>query len=386
MNLIQIIFIFIILIFPNCKKQTNKLDRLGNNEKELHIGSYPGYIEKGSHEEEFDWVNSFEKETGCNIVNHVYENESEIKKELEFGTSDLVITTGETVLDFYKNDLIEEINLELIPNWQEVDSRIKFNKWNFFEDKNYGVPIGWAPNILLYNSYFFNDKPSSWKVIFEKNSLKDNTGLVQAYDSHMYFADAILYLKHSRPDLEIQDTYKVNKKVFAEAIKLLTNQQKILHSYWNDGFEQSKNFDKGEVMASMAWPYQYHHLKSIGNIQFAHLIPEEGSVGWFDSLLLSKKAKNKNCAYNWMNHILKKNIQSDFAAWLGIVPVNPRACFENSLLEKDSCDTNGFVDFDRIHFWKGWSCESGSDCVSREEWKSSFKEIKNNFLVQIKRD
>ncbi|MCB1177713.1 MAG: extracellular solute-binding protein, partial [Leptospiraceae bacterium] len=171
------------------------------------------------------------------------------------------------------------------------------------------------------------------------------------------------------------DIYKVNNRVFEEAMTLLENQQNILRKYWNDGVYQAEDFQKGAIIASGSWPFQYNFLISNDRKDFEITIPKEGATGWMDFISISKKAKNMNCAYSYMNYLLNKKVQSDISAWLGSVPVNPDACLENDLLKKEACVNHGFKALDNIHFWKSWECETGEDCVSFKTWKKRFSEL-----------
>src|SRR5215212_7070940 len=39
----------------------------GDNEGEVDIVDWPGYIERGANDPNYDWVTAFEKETGCKV-------------------------------------------------------------------------------------------------------------------------------------------------------------------------------------------------------------------------------------------------------------------------------------------------------------------------------
>ena len=54
----------------------------------------------------------------------------------------------------------------------------------------------------------------------------------------------------------------------------------------------------------------------------------------------------------WLEHSLDPKLQGDLAAWFGSVPVVPAACKGNALLTDEGCETNGFDDFEQIHFWR----------------------------------
>ncbi|MDX1402668.1 MAG: spermidine/putrescine ABC transporter substrate-binding protein, partial [Kiloniellales bacterium] len=71
---------------------------------------------------------------------------------------------------------------------------------------------------------------------------------------------------------------------------------------------------------------------------------------------------------------LNHKLQGDLAAWFGSVPVVPAACKGNELLGDEGCRTNGFDEFERIHFWRTprSQCESQGECVPYYKWVTSY--------------
>lgn len=68
--------------------------------------------------------------------------------------------------------------------------------------------------------------------------------------------------------------------------------------------------------------------------------------------MLHSEAKHPVCAYKWMNWSLTPKVQGDVAAWFGSLPVVPEGCKASALLGEKGCETNGYDQFARIHFWK----------------------------------
>jgi putative spermidine/putrescine transport system substrate-binding protein len=44
------------------------LSELGENEGQVRVLAWPGYVEDGSTDKSVDWVSGFEKETGCELT------------------------------------------------------------------------------------------------------------------------------------------------------------------------------------------------------------------------------------------------------------------------------------------------------------------------------
>ena len=76
-----------------------------------------------------------------------------------------------------------------------------------------------------------------------------------------------------------------------------------------------------------------------------------------------------------MEHTLRSNLQSDLSVWFGSVPVVPAACTDGSGQQtKEGCTTNGFDDFDQIHFWRTPVVEvrPQGECVPYYRWVTDY--------------
>jgi putative spermidine/putrescine transport system substrate-binding protein len=229
----------------------------------------------------------------------------------------------------------------------------------------------------MYNTGVFKDgAPSSWSVVFTEQTLPDgasNKGRVQAYDGPIYIADAALYLMAHQPELGIADPYALTEEQYQAALNLLRGQRQIVNRYWHDAFIQIDDFKNEGVAASSSWPFQVNLLVAEGQ-PIASTIPEEGATGWADTTMMHVDAAHPNCAYMWMEHSLNPKLQGDLAAWFGSVPAVPAACTGNALLTDAGCETNGFGNFERIHFWKTpvANCGEGKECVPYYRWVSDY--------------
>jgi putative spermidine/putrescine transport system substrate-binding protein len=359
------------------------LEEVGDGEGALSIVAWAGYIERGETDPAYDWVTSFEEETGCKVTVKVAATSDEMVSLMTGSDEyDLVTASGDASLRLIRGDTVQEVNTDLIPSYGEVDERLRDAPWHTVDDKHYGVPYQWGANVLMYNTDVFPEPPTSWDVTFVEQDLPDgesNRGRVQAYDGPIYIADAALYLQATQPELGIEDPYALNQEQFDAAVDLLTSQHDLVQRYWHDVVVQTEDFTNEGVVASGSWPYQVNTLVA-AEAPIASTIPEEGATGWADTTMLHANAPHPNCAYMWMEHSLDPKVQGDVAAWFGSVPSVPAACSGNELLTDEGCATNGFDDFEEVRFWKTPEADcfgDGGDCVPYSEWVTAYSEIKN---------
>ena len=78
----------------------------------------------------------------------------------------------------------------------------------------------------------------------------------------------------------------------------------------------------------------------------------------------------------WMEHSLSSNLQSDLGVWFGANPSVPAACTDGrGMMTKETCTTNGFDNFEKVHFWTTPTskCASqGDKCVPYYRWVSDY--------------
>ena len=162
-------------------------------EGQLDIVTWPGYIERGQTDKNYDWVTPFEQQTGCKINIKTAATSDEMVSLMTRGGYDLVTASGDASLRLIMGKRVQPVNTALIPNWKNVDPRMVNAPWYTVAGKTYGTPYQWGPNLLMYNTKTFPTPPDSWSVVFVAQNLPDgkpNKGRVQAYDGPIYIAEA----------------------------------------------------------------------------------------------------------------------------------------------------------------------------------------------------
>jgi putative spermidine/putrescine transport system substrate-binding protein len=350
---------------------------IGPGEGQVDIVAWPGYIERGETDKNFDWVTDFEKKTGCKVNVKTAGTSDEMVALMNEGGFDLVTASGDASLRLIAGKRVQPVNTDLVPSWKTVDPRLQSAPWHTVGGVHYGVPYQWGANVLAYNTEVFKETPTSWSIVFEEQNLPDgksNKGRVQAFDGPIYIADAALFLMHHKPELGIKDPYELNEDQYKAALELLRAQRKIVSRYWHDAFIQIDDFKNEGVVASSSWPFQVNLLQGEKK-PIASTIPKEGATGWADTTMMHAEAPHPNCAYMWLEHSINPKLQGDLAAWFGSVPAVLDACKGNALLGEAGCKTNGLENFEKIAFWRTPVAKCASQeagCVPYYRWVSDY--------------
>jgi len=353
------------------------LTKIGKAEGQVNIVAWPGYIERGETDPNFDWVTKFEEKSGCKVNIKSANTSDEMVALMNEGGFDLVTASGDASLRLVAGKRVQPVNIKLVPSWNTVDKRLQNAPWHTVGDVHYGVPYMWGPNVLMYDTRAFKQAPKSWAVVFEETTLDDgksNKGRVQAYDGAIHVADAANYLMYHRKELGIKNPYELNEDQYKAALDLLRQQRKLVSRYWHDAFIQMDDFKNEGVVASGSWPFQVNILQSEKH-PVSSTIPQEGATGWADTTMLHADASNPNCAYLWMEHTLASNLQSDLSVWFGANPSVPAACTDGRGMQNAAgCTANGLDDFEKIRFWTTpvSRCKTQDRCVPYYRWVSDY--------------
>ncbi|HEU4657940.1 MAG TPA: ABC transporter substrate-binding protein [Capillimicrobium sp.] len=354
------------------------MEQLGKGEGQVNLIAWAGYVEDGSTDPDVDWVTDFEKETGCQVNVKVGNTSDEMVTLMRTGNYDAVSASGDATLRLIAAGDVAPVNTDLIPNYKDVFDGLKNKPHNSVDGQMYGVPHGRGANLLMWRTDKVKPAPKSWGVVFDPDS--PYKGSVTAYDSPIYIADAALYLKATRPDLNITSPYALDDKQFQAAVDLLKQQRGIIGEYWSDYTKEIAAFTNGESQVGTTWQVIANLLEA-DDVPVKTTLPKEGSTGWSDTWMISSKAKHPNCAYMWMNHIISPKANAEVAEWFGEAPANRKSCALTA--DKNHCDIYHATDeayYDKVAFWttptKNCGDDRGAVCKDYSEWVQAWTEIK----------
>jgi putative spermidine/putrescine transport system substrate-binding protein len=348
--------------------------KIGKSEGQLNLVAWEGYTQP-------QWVNPFEKATGCK-VNAKYAGSSDEMVTLmrQGGGSqyDMVSASGDASLRLIYGHDVQPVNVKLVPGWKDFIPQLKSPPHNTIDGVHYGISLQWGPNTLLYNTQKVKPAPTSWASIYSPKY----KGKVTVPDNPIQIADAALYLSKVKPSLGITDPYELTQTQFNATINLLKQQKPLIKKYWALASDEVDLFKNGGVVIGASWPLQTITLQKAG-APVKDLIPKEGATGWADTWMLSAHAKHPNCAYMWLRWISTPKVQAEQALSFEETPANAKACSWMNKMQKGSCAAyhlNAPASFFRsIKFWKTpiSTCDNGkNNCVPYTQWQQAWTQMK----------
>ena len=261
-----------------------------------------------------DFVQKFEAENNCKIV-HVYmSSEEELLTKLKTakdGELDVVLPNCTILPSAIQEGLLLELDTAKLTNFNNLYDRFKSQEECFQDGKMYSVPWVWGSTAIAYNTDDIKEAPKSVSVLFDpaykgKIAIRDDFN-----DAVMLAAIALGQDPNNPSDLD--------------AIKAKLMEQKPLNkTYWKTGDEFSKLFAGKQISVALMWSGQAAFMKQEGE-PIAFVVPEDGAIGWVDTWGIAKGSQNADLAYRFIDAMISKDFQYNWASSGGPAPVNQEA-------------------------------------------------------------
>lgn len=189
---------------------------------EINVYNWGEYISDGS-EGTLDVNKQFEKETGIKVNYTTYDSNENMYNKIKGGGAnyDIIIPSDYMIERLIKEDLLEKINFDNIPNYKNIMPKYK----DLYYDPNneYSVPYNVGMVGLIYNTKMVDEKPDSWEIMWDEK-----------------YKGQILMFNNSRDAFGIAqfllgiDVNTTEKSDWDMAYEKLTKQKPLIQSYVMD--------------------------------------------------------------------------------------------------------------------------------------------------------
>jgi putative spermidine/putrescine transport system substrate-binding protein len=337
-------------------------------EGEVNVVQWPGYA---------TLVDEFTAATGCKVNTKDAGTGDDMISLIQSGEYDGVSASGHTSVRLMAAGDVAPVNADLLPNYADIAEGLKGQSYNSLDGESYGAPHGRGPNLMVFRTDEVTPAPDSWSAIWDENT--PHKGKLSIYDDSIFIADAALYLKATQPDLGIENPYQLTQEQFDAAVALLKKLAPNVGEWWVDYAKQIQSFANKDSVVGTTWPLQVQLLKA-DDQPVEGIKPKEGTTGWSDTWMIASNAKNPNCMYLWMDHMMSPKTQATVAEGFGEAPANLKACEltknPNHCTEYHADDESWWED---IYYWDTPTADCGGEggtCVTQEDWRNAWTEIR----------
>lgn len=258
----------------------------------VNVYNWEDYISKEA-------LDLFTEETGItvNMINFTTNEDMMVQMRISPSSFDVVFPSDYCVERMIKEDLLQEINFENIPNFEYIDPNLVNPAYD--AENKFSVPYMWGTVGILYNRNLVDEPITSWSSLFDPkyqndvfmmDSIRDTMGVTLKY---------LGYSMNTRNPLEIN-----------AAKEALIQQKKdgIVKAYQVD--ETKDKMAKGEAALALMWSgdAQYAIDQQTDAQDLAYVVPIEGSNIWVDAMVIPRAAKNKENAEIFINFMSRPDV------------------------------------------------------------------------------
>ena len=253
---------------------------------EIRVLNWQGY---GT---DIEWsLAAFTEATGHTVVHEYFTSEQEMLTKLRTnpGAYDVVMINSAYLPQAQGEGLVDPIDTAKVTNLPDLDPALTGNAELNPAGALHGVPWTWGVTALAVNATEVNPAPTSIAVLWDpawkgKVSIRDD-GLE---------AVQLGALATGQNINEIKDLDAIKAKL----VELLPQ----ITTFWSSENDWNQFMAAGEFTVSTYWSGSASRSIAAG-LPVAFVIPEEGAIGWLDSLTVPVTSTHKDAAYafiDWM--------------------------------------------------------------------------------------
>jgi spermidine/putrescine transport system substrate-binding protein len=265
----------------------------------------------------------FENEFGATTKIDIYaSNEEAIAKLVAAGGTsgyDIVVPTGVFIPQMVQNDLLEEINLDLIPNFENIEEIYRDQPWD--PGNKHSVCKDWGSTGWIYDTTKVSSTIETWNDFIAvaqgeasgQTSVLDSPGNITGI---YFWAHGIDWTTTDPAHLDACEAFTVNE--LAPHVKAYDSYPGIALTEGKYALSQAWNGDARQGLLSTDDPDRYVWGLGAPRTEL-----------WMDTWCIVKGAQNPNAAHAWINFICDPEVSLKDLAYhgynTGIVGVEDRA-------------------------------------------------------------
>lgn len=258
-------------------------------------------------------IEKFEAETGIDIVLDTYDSNETVLAKLQSGGAgyDIVVVSHDFVPIFISEGLLQSADVSELNGYDNIEERWKSPEWD--PGNVYSAPWLWGKTSFAYNTSVYDEPVTSLEVLFNPpEEMAGKTVMFGSPSEVISLAQVYLGLPHCETD----------PAKMAPVAELLENQREALLAYNSSGTIE-------RLVSSEAYMHQMWDGTAIRarlqnpDVQF--VAGEEGTVGWFDSIVIPKDAPNYDNARQFMSFVMQPEnaaIMSNFNYYNNAIPAS----------------------------------------------------------------
>ena len=304
------VFLFIIAILTLTLNISCSRDE--SRKSILKVYNWADYIDEELLGEFEEW---YKEQTGedVTVIYQLFDINEIMLAKIERGKEDFdVVCPSEYIIErMLENDLLLPIdkNFGTTPNYienispyiKDVFSSIDGNGKNA---NDYAVGYMWGTTGFLYNTkYVSRDEVSSWSALWNP---KFNKKLLVKDAFRDVYSPLLIYANHDKivsGEVKMDDLMHDSSDESIAVVEALLKKAKPYIAGWEADFGK-EIMTKEKAWLNLSWSgdavWAIEEASDVG-VELDYVVPDEGSIVWFDGWVIPKYAKNTKAASYFIN-------------------------------------------------------------------------------------
>ena len=265
------------------------------------LATWPNYHDVAN----FD---AFTAETGAAVQVNVFGSNEEMLAKLQAGGSgwDVFVPTNYTITTYVEQDLIEPLDLSLLPNYDAASFDPRFAEPGTVDGKLYAVPKNWGTTGFAVNTnQTGGTTPATWKEFWDLTQTTVS-GRTMVHDYQLTtIGNALKYYGYS--------FNSVDPAELAKAEELLLAAKPHLFAISSD---YQPSMRSGDAWMTICWTGDGKQLNR-DMPEIAFVLGREGGELWSDFYAVPKGAPHREAAYALINYLLSPEVNTKEALFHG---------------------------------------------------------------------
>ncbi len=259
----------------------------GTSRAQLKVYNWGDYIDESV-------IDEFEEKYNIDVIYDTFATNEEMYVKIKGGGSDydVAFPSDYMIERMIREDMLEKINFDNIPNYKYIDDR--FKNLDYDSNNEYSVPYMWGTVGIIYNKKMVDEPVDSWQILWNEKYAKQIFMLDSSRDSIGITLKMLGYSLNTR-----------NLDELEQAKEKLIEQKSLVLSYMGDDIKDAMIGEQAAL--AVVWSGDAVYMKR-ENPDLEYVIPKEGSNLWFDAMVILKGSKNKKEAELFINFMCEPEI------------------------------------------------------------------------------
>jgi putrescine transport system substrate-binding protein len=257
-------------------------------------------------------IADFEAETGIEVNYDTYESSEIVEAKLLAGSTgyDVVLHGSQYASRLIPIGVFQRLDRSKIPSWRHLDERVLAILAEYDPGNLYGAPFMWGSTGFAYNVELVREQMpeapvGSGAMIFDPEVVGKLApcGVTFLDSPTDVIPMALVYLGRDANSTDPDDL---------RAVEVLLRSVRPLIKYFSSA-RMLMDLPNKEVCVAMSWSGDYAVARARAadagiEVDLAYSVPAEGSVSWFDVLVVPSDAPHPDNAHRFIDFLLRPEV------------------------------------------------------------------------------